>query len=244
MPGRATASYGDVYRQPIWFKWDRTELDVLVVPPGPGQIVNGSGVLNGGDAKEAQPLASSYMKATEKVIGDWRRAVDAFGSSWLRSHLKLNIYVLGHDVPPAEALREPEIVMVWDASKLNVLGYSIRPGFSLGTLGQNASSDMARAPCITDVSKFYTTSFSYPDMYNIVGHEFGHCLGLQHSTGPEPAADLDIIHAIYEHDIGLAGTPLHCPANLNVKGLELVYDAKAASTAASVPAGSYKKIAC
>src|SRR5688500_5111987 len=66
----------DTYRQPLFFEWNHNDLDVLIVPPGHGQLVNGPSndrLLNDGDPNEVNPLATSYLKATLKSITDWQR---------------------------------------------------------------------------------------------------------------------------------------------------------------------------
>ena len=222
------------YTQPVIFDWDRMQLDVLIAPPQHGQIVNGHSnerVLDEGDPNEVVPLANSYLKALEKAIVDWRRAIKTFGSASLR-RLKLNVYVLGRDAPPASALQEPEIIVTWDEDKAVILGQSSR--FWAGGLS---------TPCIIDNSQMLTKSFSYPDMYNIAGHEFGHCLGLDHTTGAEGIAS-DLMHARYGEEIGLEHTSLHCMSNLHVRGLELVYDAEERPTSVTMPASEYQKIRC
>jgi hypothetical protein len=230
----AAARPAPSYTQPVFFEWDRMVLDVLIAPPQHGQIVNGRTrlrVLNDRDADELNPLANSYLKALEKAIADWRRAIKTFGSASLR-RLKLNVYVLGRDVPPAAALQHPEIIITWDENKASILGRSSR--FYAGD---------ASTPCVIDNSQMTTESFSYPDMYNIAGHEFGHCLGLNHTTGAK-GVENDLMHATYPEEIGNEDTGMHCMSNLHVRGLELVYDGKAKPTSVTIPTSTYKKIPC
>jgi hypothetical protein len=217
------------YGQPVSFDWDRMVLDVLIVPPQHGQIFNGPSntrLLNGNDPKELNPLSTSYLKATEKSIVDWKRAIKTFGSARLK-RLRLNVFVLGRDIPTQAALTNPEIIIAWDEHKGTILGQSVR-----------FWTDDYSTPCLNHNSQFYTNSFSYPDMYNVAGHEFGHCLGLDHST----PAKSDIMYAQYTETIGLQNTRLHCMSNLNVKGLEFVYDGKTKPRGATVK--KYQRISC
>lgn len=199
------------YEQPIWFQWDRAELDVLVVPPNHGQIYNEEGPLGGSDPGELTPT-NSYLRAMERSIAAYRPALRRFGPRWLHKGLKLNVYVLGRDDVPQEALSEPEIVVVTDESKASILGIAIKvPNVQ---------------PCIVDNSKLMLTSVTYADMYNIMGQEFGHCLGLDHVRGGVPGDEIlahDVLNGTYPHTPGKKANPLHCLSNMNVKGLENVF---------------------
>lgn len=192
-------------RQPIWFQWRTASLDVLILPPGHGQVFNDHGVLNGLDPQELHPTANSYLRAVEDSVRDWNAAIGAFGAAWLKAGLTVNVYVVGRDAVPAAALLDPEIVVLADEHK----------GF---ILGMAALTPFVQA-CVVDNSKFFLFSFTYADMYNVNGQEYGHCLGLAHVAEPTH----DVMHGTYRHFPGEAGTPLHCMSNLNVKGLEVVF---------------------
>jgi hypothetical protein len=68
-------------------------------------------------------------------------------------------------------------------------------------------------------------------MFNVMGQEFGHCLGLSHvgsQGGVDPTSDLkhpehDIMNGFYTHFIGDKGTHLHCISNLDILALEYVF---------------------
>ena len=233
----AAAPKARTYTEPVNFEWDRKVLDVLIVPPLHGQLVNGhrgTRLLNGGDPNELHPIANSYVKALSRAITDWRRAIRTFGSRSLRQ-LKLNVYVLGRDVPPPSALREPEIIFTWDETKGPILGSA-----SQFYVGDSSS------PCIIQTSMIgldMFDSFSTPDMYSVAGHEFGHCLGLDHTVGAK-GVQRDLMYAQYGQDIGLEDNTPKCISNLNVRTLELVYDGRSLPSAVTIPVGEYKQIRC
>ncbi|HWC13486.1 MAG TPA: hypothetical protein VG929_02685 [Actinomycetota bacterium] len=200
----AHASHADnAYDLPLWFRWDRAVLDVLIVPPNHGQIYNGNGVLNGGDPDELTPF-NSYLAAIEDSIADWDKAVEMFGAEWLRTNLQTNVYVVGRDAIPAQALTQPEIIVTTDETKGHILGVAI-----------------STRPCIVDNSKLFVTSFTYEDMYNVNAQEYGHCLGLEHVVDNHP--ETDAMAGRYVHSPGAKGNALHCVSNLDVRGLESVF---------------------
>lgn len=197
------------YELPISFEWAKTTLDVLIIPPSHGQVVNDNGVLNGEDLSELNPLANSYLEAVEDSIAAWNTGIDAFGPAWLQQ-LVIKVYVVGRDEIPQETLESPEIVVTSDESK----------GYVLGTAVSESPPAVGRR-CIVDNSKFVEASFTYEDMYNTNGHEYGHCLGVGHSSYGRPEHDL--MDGTYDHIAGAVGTHLHCVSNLDVMALEAVF---------------------
>jgi hypothetical protein len=225
------ASAATTYVQPVWFTWEKSNLDVLIVPPEHGQIYNSYGVLGGQGTNELTPYENSYLRATEQSAADWDRAIAQYGSSNLRS-VGTNVYVVGRDTIPQAALTNPEIVVTSDENKGVILGVSF-----------------STRPCIVDNSKFFITSFTYDDMYSISGHEFGHCLGLDHSYGtPDDSVIVkDVIYATYSENPGSIGNYKHCVSNLNVLGLERVFGGlwgQPSGGSASLASTAYQRISC
>ncbi|MCI0415275.1 hypothetical protein L0222_21085 [bacterium] len=217
-----------VYELPRWFEWNRVPLDVLIIPPNHGQIVNDDGVLSGGDPNELDPLTNSYLRAMEDSINAWKNGILAYGSSWLAMGLQINVYVVGRDNIPQQVLAEPEIVITTDETKGPILGFAF-------------SSD----PCWVNNSKLFVTSMTYADMYNINGQEVGHCFGLLHTSDHRP--DHDVMDGTYDDTPGASGTHLHCVSNLDVFGLEQVFGAlfgKTTEEIVSIRPQQYKTIAC
>ncbi len=198
------ASHGDgTYDLPVWFRWDRSALHVIIVPPNHGQILNGNGALNGGDPNEVTPF-NSYLKAIEASIADWDKAVEMFGADWLRLGLVTNVYVAGRDAIPTSALTNPEILVTTDETKGVILGVAV-----------------STRPCLVNNSKFFVQSFSYEDMYNVNSQEYGHCLGLEHVVDNHP--EHDAMAGQYVDPVGAKGGHLHCVSNLDVVGLHAVF---------------------
>lgn len=219
---------GGFYREPVWFRWETAELDVLVIPPAHGQLVNGNGLLGSEmdpQLTEATPL-NSYLRAILDAIRDWQRAMDAFGPGWMRG-VSLRTWVVGLDEVPQENLTHPEILVMTDESKAYILGFS-----------------MSTRPCVVLPSKMTTQSFSPTDMYNIAGHEFGHCLGLDHV---DEVPVLDIMNARYSHGVGAPFNPRNCMSNLNVATMALAFGplfGEPTGLAAVMPVESYQVLSC
>jgi hypothetical protein len=188
------------YRLPVWFNWDKTVIDVVIVPPEHGQIYNANGVFGGEGADELTPN-NSYMKAILHSIDDWKVAIEEFGSDRLKEELVINVSVLGQG---STTIGGAEILVVTDQTKGPVLGVAV-----------------STLPCIVNNSKMFVSSFTYADMYNTNGQEFGHCLGLDHVVDDQP--QLDVMNGHYPHNIGAKDTPLHPMSNLDVKALEYVF---------------------
>lgn len=225
-PARASDDDGS-YDLPVWFHWEKAELDVLIFPPAHGQLLNDDGPLGGEGPTEATPF-NSYLHAIESSIGDWRTAIRTYGSPALREGVDIRPYVVGRDSIPPAALTQPEIVVVNDETKAQILGLAI-----------------STRPCIVDNSMWFGKSFSYEDMYNVNAQEFGHCLGLEHVVDGHP--EHDAMNGIYMHSIGASGTHLHCASNLDVATLELVFGrvlGTGTGEVASLPVASYQTIPC
>ena len=223
------------FTQPLWFTWSKANFLVYVVPPEHGQVFNDNLLLNNLKPSEEVPCTSSYTVAINESIKDWDRAINAYGSTALKAGLHIKHYVIGCETVPQADIRKPDIIVTTDEDKTFILGVAVRT---------------AQA-CIVDNSKFLITSMTYQDMFNINAQEYGHCLGLDHVGGGTdgPNGDKhDPMNGLYPHDPGsLDGIDLHCVSNLNVKGLENVFNGPlgTGTTAAQVtmPQTSYIRLA-
>lgn len=210
----ALADHDDgIYELPAQDDWTKTELIVYVVPPSHGQLYNGNGPLGGADPNEVTPFENSYLRAIEDSIEEWNRGIRKFGSDALKKRFKARVYVLGRDDLPGQSTM-PDILVVTDENKGPVLGFAMRS-----------------KPCIVNNSQMFIRSFTYADMYNVMGQEYGHCLGLGHvgsQGGVEPTSAQkhpvhDVMNGFYADPIGSPDTHLHCVSNLDVKGLEYTF---------------------
>lgn len=240
-PVRASHSDGS-YDLPNWYQPNiprvggLVTVDVLIVPADHGQVYNGYGALGGTtsptdpDPNELLPCTNSYTRAMRDSTVDWRRAIQTMGATWIRNNLILNVYVVGCDTGiPTAALTDPEAVVFTDQTKAVVLGVA----FSTN-------------PCLVDNSKFYITSFTYNDMYNINSQEFGHCLGLDHVVQDHPAND--VMNGFYPYNPGSASNPQNCVSNLDVLAVQNAFASKfgqpGAGATATISVGAYSQQAC
>jgi hypothetical protein len=155
---------------------------------------------------------NSYLRAIEDSIKEWDKGIEMFGSAELKRRFEADVYVLGRDETPDQS--EPDILVFTDETKGPVLGFA-----------------MYGNPCLVNNSQMFTRSFTYADMYNVMGQEYGHCLGLGHvgsQGGIEPTSAQkhpvhDVMNGFYADSIGSNETHLHCVSNLDVKGLDYVF---------------------
>ena len=212
-PTGALADHEDgIYELPAQDDWTTGHLTVYIVPPTHGQLYNGNGPLGGGDPKEVTPFENSYLRAIEDSIEEWNRGIRMFGSETLKKTFKADVYVLGRDELPDQS--SPDILVFTDENKGPVLGFA-----------------MGGEPCLVNNSQMFIRSFTYADMYNVMGQEYGHCLGLGHvggQGGVEPTSDQkhpehDVMNGFYADSVGAADTHLHCVSTLDVKGLEFTF---------------------
>ena len=214
VPGAALADHEEdgLYEIPAQDNWTKPRLTVYIAPPSHGQLYNANGPLGGGDPNEVTPFENSYLRAIEDSIEEWNRGIRMFGSTELKRRFRADVYVLGRDTLPDE--KEPDILVMTDENKGPVLGFALYS-----------------KPCIVNNSQMFTRSFNYADMYNVMGQEYGHCLGLGHvgsQGGIEPTSEQkhpthDVMNGFYADSIGAADTHLHCVSTLDVKGLEYTF---------------------
>lgn len=221
----ALADHEDgIFEIPARDFWAKSRLTVYIVPPTHGQLYNSNGPLGGADPDEVTPFENSYLRAMEASIKEWDRGIRMFGSAKLKRRFRADVYVVGRDDLPGQ--RQPDILVVTDENKGPVLGFALYTD-----------------PCIVNNSQMFTRSFTYADMYNVMGQEYGHCLGLGHvgsQGGVDPTSsqkhpEHDVMNGFYADGIGNNETHLHCVSSLDVKGLEYVFVQSMTGSGESMP---------
>lgn len=180
----------------------------------------------------------------------------------------MNLYVLGEETPPEAALRDPEIIVLaaeYNPVLLFGIGYQDDAGIcrDRGGLVTSAEPHSHHGMRITSVEceegghtcVALNTNFLLggPNrLYDLVAHEFGHCLGgghvgdaLDFSAKTVPLADI----MSYQYN----ATQVHCVSTLNVRVLEGVYapllgrpeaEWLTAGTHRAMPPGEYDQVSC
>lgn len=205
--------------------WDVAQLDVLIVP-------------------SASVNAMSDTDTIEKAVDAWEAAIDARGASWLVPNFEINRYTIGRDVPTAEALSDPEIIIFTaeynpfvlfgiglaspvraclDGPMNQVPGHPTPDGTFVTHLAQTQCDDLGNLCTVVNTNFLLGGKRR---LYDLVSHEFGHCLGIGHvgdaldfdaKTVPihlnGPADESDIMS--YQHN----PAKVHCVSSLNIVGI-------------------------
>lgn len=192
-----------VFRLPPFISWDRSELEIVIVPPAHGPIVSlEEGVLPEGP--EGALPGGAYLAATLHVLEDWRWALDRFAENhtelaWV-ANITWDVRIFAEDVVTQLDVAGADIVKFYTESTAAVLGAAVYTG---GITEGNPH-------CVAYSTKWTTFgSLSYKDMYKLAGHELGHCLGPGHTQNDEDGLDIMT-------NGGYPQWELRCPSNLNV----------------------------
>lgn len=212
------------------------ELDTLVVDafvlPAPSPSPTG--------ATEAAAMATAGWMRVEEFTADW------FTEAW-----ELHTYVVGQDVPPAEAAADPEIIVVTEGfqrstsiglnaeqlacSIVGPTGLIIAEDAAPGTLAthvypvhEHDGMAIYAAECITGGFRCLALNFAGTvlggnnPLYDLVAHEVGHCLGLSHVGD---ALDFNSRFVPTLDIMAYADNPsrVSCPSTLNARVMEGIY---------------------
>lgn len=208
------------YHEYILYSVDKTTLDVLILPP-------------------VSPFATSDLVILEQSIQAWEDGIDALGPAWLSSGLDINIYALPLDVPPQEALLDPDIIIVsaeYNPFLLFGIGYQVpfglctQQGGVANTIFQHShgkASGVMAVQCERGGRQCVVVNTNFllggeRRLYDLNAHEFGHCLGIGHVGD---ALDFDAKTVPLTDIMSYNDVPsqVHCVSSLNIKALEAVY---------------------
>ncbi|HUR68412.1 MAG TPA: hypothetical protein VM370_04140 [Candidatus Thermoplasmatota archaeon] len=242
----ACAFWDDDYHEFALYEVDTATIDVLVVP-------------------SASPTSAQDTATIRAAIDAWAAGIEALAAPWFADALDLRVHVLGEDAPQ-EALNDPEIIVVaaeYNPAVLFGIGeqlpVNVCRGEALetypthrhdGMIVRAARCESGGLTCVALNTNFLLGTKE--QLYDLVAHEFGHCLGGGHvGDALDFSAKRVPVHDImsYQHD----ETQVHCVSNLNVRVLEALYAPVLGVTPAvelspgdflTMPRSSYSQVIC
>jgi hypothetical protein len=212
------------YHEYVLYEEDTTKIDVLIYP-------------------SAGPFSLRDMTTAKFAVQGWKDGINAFGATWFKSNMNISAYIVGKDTNiPADALTDPEIIIVMSqhnpvllfgiGEQLPVSFCSQRDGLAAeGIPHVDPNSYVQQFQCksggLTCVA--LNTNFLLEgtiQMYDLVAHEFGHCLG--HCLGPGHVGDALDFNAktvpAYDVMSYMSKTlQVNCVSNMNVRVMEGIY---------------------
>lgn len=209
--------FDDDYHEYVLYDVDTTLVDVLIVP-------------------SASPAAAQDTATLRAAVDAWAAGIEAIAEPWFAEAFELRVYTLGTDTPPADALQDPEIVVL--AAEYNpvlLFGIGLQSPAAVcrddaaGRYAPHAHDGMSIFAAKCDEGGLTCVAFNTVNLgggpgrlYDLVSHEFGHCLGgghvgdaLDFKAKRVPVRDI----MSYQHD----PEQVHCVSNLNVRVLEAIY---------------------
>lgn len=174
--------------------------------------------------------------------------VTLLAQPWFAAAFRLNTYAVGIDIPSADAVSDPEIVVVSEAGQrstsigLNAeqLACSVVGGsqglaaFVPGSLAtkvypvhEHDGMAIFAAECVTRGFRCAALNFAGAlggsnALYDLVAHEVGHCLGASHVGD---AFDFNARYVPVADIMAYADNPsrVSCPSSLNARVMEGIY---------------------
>jgi hypothetical protein len=226
------------YHEYTLYRVDATKIDVLILPP-------------------ASPFALRDITTAKLAIQGWKDGINALGSTAFKSGVQINYYAVGQDNVPQDALADPEIVVVM-AEVNPVLLFGIGYQSPFGLCAQQGGIAQALEPHEHDgayVQQFQCQTGGYvclalntnfllggrTQMYDLVAHEFGHCLGTGH-VGDALDFDAKTVPAYDVMSYMYRSSHVNCVSSLNLRSLEGIY-ATLLGTGTQLNPGSYYTMA-
>ncbi|HEV8361475.1 MAG TPA: hypothetical protein VGR28_13580 [Candidatus Thermoplasmatota archaeon] len=217
--GRGGAGPDDEPTMPMFFAWPKATLRVLLVPPAHGPVYSG---LPPDGEPPLEAIDGTYLRASLDAMRDWDAAIDFFAAThpeqaWLQGVSWQLLVASGEGAGVlADELNQADVVVLYQETLGAVMGLTwngVRPT----PLGMQV--DSPHPVCVINNGQWLGYSFTYADMYNIHGHEFGHCLGVLHANVAH-----DVMDGEYDHwPTPATAAELHCMSNLDVAGLALSF---------------------
>lgn len=249
----AGASAEGTYTATSFCAWEQAVLDVVIVPP-----FAPAGVHHEGDTitlpatglvpfvDPAAPWDAAHARATVDAIATWSAALDDLARRAGHEHLaglELRVTMAGPDTDPAVVqgadigiLFTPAqdaggrtVMSCTSATSSPIAGNSISPGIGQWIV----------------MNQWFVLHFTPQDTYNIMLHEFGHALGLEHIDAPAG----DTMNPVYPHIVGNVENPRECLSNLDAlqaavgwQWLDGVTPYAPEPPATTIPASAYAKL--
>lgn len=221
------------YHQYLLYNVDTPHVDALILPPVTGNN------------------AVRDITLIEQSVAAWDAGIEQLAEPWFRDGFDLDWYRVGIDPVPNEALWDPELVVVsasYNPVRFGLLGIGLEtPVSSCHGLSFPIESEeearaipnlhwhpdslwaSARAECgnggytcfVINMEALGNTAGQRRNMYDLVSHEFGHCLGIGHvgdatdfTTAAFPSKDI-MAYAVGNH--------VHCVSTMDLRALEYTY---------------------
>lgn len=210
------------YHEYVLYEEDTTKIDVLIIPP-------------------ASPFALRDTTTAKLAVQGCKDGINAFGATWFKSAMNINAYVVGQDTIPQDALNDPEVVIVIsEHDPVLLFGIGAEPkqmvvtceSFGQQTLQQfpghaHDGAQVSSADCTGTGFMCFAVNTNFLlggtyQMYDLIAHEFGHCLGTGH-VGDALDFDAKTVPAYDVMSYMYRSSHVNCVSNMNVKVMEGIY---------------------